>query len=55
MTSTEYIPGPNGKRIAVTISSGEHFMSLNELHFLLDPVEAPFHAPPRDINPPETM
>ncbi|KAH0557161.1 hypothetical protein GP486_005048 [Trichoglossum hirsutum] len=55
MTSTDYIPGPNGKKIAVTTSSGEDFLSLNKLHFLLDPDEAPFHAPPRDTKPPEPL
>lgn len=51
-TTTDYIPAPDGKKIAVTISSGEDFMGLSQLHFLLDPDEAPFHAPPRDIRPP---
>jgi hypothetical protein len=30
-------------------------MSLTNLHFLMDPDEAPLHATPRDIKPPETL
>ncbi|KAF8848411.1 hypothetical protein BDZ45DRAFT_698424 [Acephala macrosclerotiorum] len=52
MISTEYINQPEGKRVAIAISSGEDFMSLTDLHFLFDSDEAPYHVPPRDIHPP---
>ena len=55
MASIEYIPGPDGKRIEVTVSSGEDFMSLTNFYFLMGGDEAHLHVNPRDIKLSETL